>query len=83
MALVKHARLRYEARLGGPAMLTPCVVPLGCGRYCIQSAVSLLDPSSAEMALHGDADMVRAIAGARPVKFLSGPTGSQGQDAFA
>jgi hypothetical protein len=35
------------------------------------------------MALHGDADMVRAIAGARQVKFLSGPAGSQGQDAFA
>jgi hypothetical protein len=58
------------------------VRPLGCGRYCIQFAVSLLDPSSAEVALHCDADMVRAIAGARQVKFLSGPAGSQGQDAL-
>ena len=50
-------------------------------RWSIQFAVALLDPSSAEVALHGDADMVRAIAGARQVKFLSGPAGSQGQDA--
>jgi hypothetical protein len=35
------------------------------------------------MALHCDADMVRPIVGARLVKFLSGPAGSQGQDALA
>jgi len=56
---------------------------LGCGRYCIQLAITLLDPSGAEMALHCDADMVRPIVGARLVKFLSGPAGSQGQDALA
>jgi hypothetical protein len=56
---------------------------LGCGRYCIQLAITLLDPSGAEMALHCDADMVRPIVGARLVKFLSGPAGSEGQDALA
>jgi hypothetical protein len=35
------------------------------------------------MALHCDADMVRAIVGARHVKLVSGPAGSQGQDALA
>ena len=52
-------------------------------RWSIQFAVALLDPSSAEMALHGDADMVRPIVGARQIKLLSGPTGSQCQDALA
>jgi hypothetical protein len=46
-------------------------------------AVTLLDPSGTEMALHCDADMVRAIVGARQVKFPSGPAGRQGQDALA
>ena len=36
-----------------------------------------------DMALHCDADMVRAIVGACQVKFLSGPAGRQGQDALA
>jgi hypothetical protein len=54
-----------------------------CYRRCrIQLAVTLPDASGAQMALHCDADMVRAIVGARPVKFLSGPAASQGQDAF-
>ena len=44
---------------------------------------AFLDPSGAEMALHCDADMVRAIVGARHVKFGSGLAGSQGQDAVA
>jgi hypothetical protein len=35
------------------------------------------------MALHCNADMVRAIIGARLVKFLLGFAGSQGQDALA
>jgi len=35
------------------------------------------------MALYRDADMVRTIAGARGVKFLSGFAGSQAQDALA
>src|SRR4029077_7569022 len=56
---------------------------LRCGRCCIQFAVALLDPSRADMALHCDADMVRAIVGARQVKFLSGLAGSQSQDALA
>ena len=56
---------------------------LGCRRCRKQLAVTLLDPSGAEMALHCDADMVRSIVGARQVKFLSGPAGSQGQDALA
>jgi hypothetical protein len=34
------------------------------------------------MALHCDADMVRAIVGARRVKFLSGSAGSQSKDAL-
>ena len=34
------------------------------------------------MALHCDADMVRTIVGASHVKLLSGPVGSQGQDAL-
>ena len=54
-----------------------------CGLCRIQLAVTLLNPPRTEMALHCDADMVRAIVGARQVKFLSGPTGSQGQDALA
>jgi hypothetical protein len=35
------------------------------------------------MALYRDADMVRTIAAARCVKFLSGFAGSQGEDALA
>jgi hypothetical protein len=57
------------------------VSPCGLGR--IQLAVSLLDSSGAEMALHCDADMVRAIVRARQIKFLTSPAGSQGQDALA
>jgi hypothetical protein len=41
------------------------------------------DPSGAEMALHHDTDVVRAIVGARQVKFLFGPARSQGQDTLA
>ena len=52
----------------------------GDGRY---GTVFQLDPSGAEMALHCDSDMVRPIVGARLVKFLSSPAGSQGQDALA
>jgi hypothetical protein len=55
---------------------------LRCGLYDIQFTVTLLDPPGTEVALHGDADMVRAITGTRQVKFLSGPAGSQGQDAL-
>ena len=40
-------------------------------------AVTLLDPPRTNMALHCDADMVRAIAGARQVKFLLGPARSR------
>jgi len=59
-------------------------VRLLCCRRCrVQLAVTLLDPSGAEMALHCNPNMVRAIVGARHVKFLSGPAGSQGQDALA
>jgi hypothetical protein len=47
------------------------------------SRPSSLDSSSAEMALHYDANVVRAIVGARHIKFLTGPAGSEGQDAFA
>jgi hypothetical protein len=54
----------------------------GCGCR-VQLAVTHLDPSGTEMTLHCDADMVRAIVGARQVKFLSGPAGSQGQHALA
>jgi hypothetical protein len=35
------------------------------------------------MTLHRDADMVRAIAGARHIKFLSGLPGGQGENALA
>ena len=56
---------------------------LGCRRCRKQLAVTLLDPSGAEMALHCDTDMVWAIVGAGQVKFLSGLAGRQGQDAFA
>ena len=53
-------------------------------RRCrVQLAFALLDPSGAEMALHCDPNMVRAIVGARHVKFGSGLAGSQGQDALA
>ena len=55
-----------------------------CRRRCrIKLAVTLLDPSGTHMALHCDSDMVRAIVGACQVKLLSGPAGSQGQDALA
>ena len=56
---------------------------LGCGRYCIQLAITLLDPSGAEMALHCDADMVRPIVGARQGKLRLSPACSQSQDALA
>ena len=49
----------------------------------MEFAVALLDPSGTDMALHCDADMVRAIVGARHVKFLSGSAGSQSQDALS
>ena len=54
-----------------------------CGRCRIQFAITLLDPSRADMALYHHADMVRAIAGTCRVKFLSGLAGSQGKDARA
>ena len=60
-----------------------CGCLLCCGRCRIQFAVTLLDPSRADMALHHHADMVRAIAGTCRVKFLSGLAGSQGKDALA
>ena len=61
-----------------------CRVRLLCCRRCrVQLAVTLLDLSGAEMALHCDADMVRPIIGARQVKFLSSPAGGQSQDALA
>ena len=53
------------------------------GRCRIQLAVALLDPSGTEMALHCNADMVRTIVGALPIKFLSGLAGSQSQEALA
>ena len=53
------------------------------GRCRIEFTVALLDPPRADMALHRDADMVGAIAGARHVKFLSGLTGGQGENALA
>ena len=56
---------------------------LCCGRCRIQFAVTLLDPSRADMALYRHADMVRAIAGTCRVKFLSGLAGGQGKDARA
>jgi len=56
---------------------------LGRGLCRIQLAVALLDPSGAEMALHSDAHMVRAIIRARQVKFLSCLAGSQCQNALA
>ena|SRR5215831_18554503 len=46
-------------------------------RCRIQLAVALLDPSGTEMALHCNADMVRAIVGGLQIKFLSGLAGSQ------
>jgi hypothetical protein len=58
-------------------------VRLPCGLRRIQLAVTLLDPSGAEMPLHHDTDMVRAIIGARQIKFLFGPARSQGQDTLA
>src|SRR5260370_32919145 len=53
------------------------------GRCRIQLAVTLLDSSGTERALHCDADMVRPVVGARHVKFLSGPAGRQGPDTAA
>jgi len=53
------------------------------GRCRIEFAVALMDPSRADMALYRHADMVRAIVGARHVKFLPGLAGSQSQDALA
>jgi hypothetical protein len=55
-----------------------------CRRLCcIKLAVTLLDPSRTEMALHCDAYMVRAIVGARQVKLLSCLAGSQSQNTLA
>ena len=86
-----YARLsKALASRRGPMLLVPpssgsrCRVRLlGCWRCRIQLAVSLLDPPRTEMALHCDADVVRAVVGARQVKFLSSPAGSQSQDALA
>ena len=67
-----------------PSSGSRCYVCLLRCRQCrIQLAVSLLDPPRTEMALHCDADVVRAVVGARPVKLLSSLTGSQSQDALA
>ena len=54
-----------------------------CRQCRIQLTVTLLDPSGTEMALHRNPNMVRAIVGARHVKFLSSPAGGQSQDALA
>jgi len=73
-ALIGHARDCYRV----------LVQVVACHRLCrIQLAVALLDPSSTEMALHCDADMVRTIVGARQVKFLSCLAGSQAQNPLA
>ena len=53
------------------------------GRCRIELAVALLDPPRADMALHGDADMVWAIAGTCRVKFLSSFAGGEGENALA
>ena len=76
--LVEHACGRQRVRISGYRVRL-----LRRVQWSIQFAVALLDPSSAEMALHSDPDMVRPIVGARQVKLLSGPTGSQCQDALA
>ena len=68
-----------RSRASSPSSGSGCRVRRRCRRCRVQLAVTLLDPSGAEMALHCDADMVRAIVGARQVKFPSGPAGSQGQ----
>ena len=79
----------FARRVHGPVVgfLIPnsgCwVCLLGCGRDRIQLAVARLDASGADMALYGDAYVVRAIVWARRVKFLSGLAGSQAQDALA
>ena len=56
------------------------MIPVRRGRYRIQLAIALLDPSRADMPLHRDADMVWAIAGTCRVKLLSGFAGSQGKN---
>jgi len=76
--LVEHACGRQRVPISGYRMRL-----LRRGRWSIQFAVALLNPSGAKMPLHSDADMVRPIVGARQVKLLSGPTGSQCQDALA
>src|SRR6516162_2182575 len=76
--LVEGARGRQRVPISGYRVRL-----LRRGLCRIQLAVALLDPSGTEMALHSDADMVRTIIGARQVKFLSGPAGSQVQDSFA
>jgi hypothetical protein len=73
---------RRECSWSSPTQAVARVL-LRCGLRRIQLAVTLLDPSGAEMALHHDPDMVRAIVGARQVKFLFGPARSQGQDTIA
>ena len=90
-ALVEGARLasgpsgpNCTCYLLPPSSGSRCRVCLLRCRQCrIQLAVSLLDPPRTEMALHCDADVVRAVVGARQVKFLSSPAGSQSQDALA
>jgi len=76
--LVEHALGRQRVPISGYRVRL-----LRRWRCSKQLAVALLDPSGAEMALHRDPNMVRAIVGARHVKFLSGLAGSQGQDALA
>src|SRR5437016_2506345 len=69
-----------EAQAGGAFVISDS----GCrGRCRKQFAVTLLDPSRADMALYRHADMVRAIVGTCRVKFLSGLAGSQGKDALS
>src|SRR5262249_53691762 len=76
--LVEHARDRQRVPISGYRVRL-----LRRGLCRIQLAVALLDPSGTEMALHSDADMVRPIVGARQVKLLSGPAGSQSQNPLA
>jgi hypothetical protein len=52
-----YSRLERDTRISWPNGL------LRGGRYRIKFALTLLDPTPADMALYRDADMVRAIAG--------------------
>jgi hypothetical protein len=78
MTTIPIPELPQAVALMSPVQAVACACSVAGDVAYSLLAVTLLDPSGADMALHRDANMVRAIVGTRHVKFLSGLADSQG-----